>query len=141
MTNNLLDVSRTLRQSTEKLHIDIDVDKLKMQLRTISIDVIVPYTTRSTTIQQPSDIRAVLTKSLLKEFAVFGEMKPLQMKIVCVDEGTHESHEGNRRSLALGEIPVLMEDYSEFFVNMSAYGWLEVAANNSLNRWFISLIW
>ena len=29
-------ISRTLRQSTEKLHIDIDVDKLKMQLRTIS---------------------------------------------------------------------------------------------------------
>jgi hypothetical protein len=129
-------ISRTLQQSTEKLHIDIVTDELKMQLRTISIDVLVPYTTRSTTIEQPSDIRAELTKGLLEEFAVFGEMKPLQMKIVCVDEGTHESHEGNRRSLALGEIPVLMEDYSEFFVNMSTYGWLEVAANNSLNRWF-----
>ena len=129
-------ISRTLQQSTEKLHIDIVSDELKMQLRTISIDVLVPYTTRSTTIEQPSDIRAELTKGLLEEFAVFGEMKPLQMKIVCVDEGIHESHEGNRRSLALGEIPVLTEDYSEFFANMSTYGWLEVAANNSLNRWF-----
>ena len=129
-------IIRTLRQSTEKLHIDIDLDRLKMQLRTISIDVLVPYTTRSTTIEQPSDIRAELTKGLLEEFAVFGEMKPLQMKIVCVDEGIHESHEGNRRSLALGEMPVLTEDYSEFFANMSTYGWLEVAANNSLNRWF-----
>ena len=99
-------ISRTLQQSTEKLHIDIVSDELKMQLRTISIDVLVPYTTRSTTIEQPSDIRAELTKGLLEEFAVFGEMKPLQMKIFCVDEGIHESHEGNRRSLALGEIPV-----------------------------------
>ena len=129
-------ISRTLQQSTEKLHIDIVTDELKMQLRTISIDVLVPYTTRSTTIEQPSDIRAELTKGLLEEFAVFGEMKPLQMKIVCVDEGIHESHEGNRRSLALGEIPVLTEDYSDFFTKISTYGWLEVAANNSLNRWF-----
>ncbi len=129
-------IRRTLRQSTEKLHIDIDFDELKMQLRTISIDVLVPYTTRSTTIEQPSDIRAVLTKSLLEEFAVFGEMKPLQMKILCIDQGIHESHEGNRRSLTPGEIPVLMEDYSKFFTTMSTYGWLEVAANNSLNRWF-----
>ncbi len=129
-------ISRTLQQSTEKLHIDIVSDELKMQLRTISIDVLVPYTTRSTTIEQPSDIRAELTKCLLEEFAVFGEMKPLQMKIICVDEGIHESHEGNRRSLALGEIPILTEDYSKFFANMSTYGWLEVAANNSLNRWF-----
>ncbi|MGB1459490.1 MAG: hypothetical protein ACPG7N_04760, partial [Candidatus Thalassarchaeaceae archaeon] len=49
-------ISRTLQQSTEKLHIDIVSDELKMQLRTISIDVLVPYTTRSTTIEQPSDI-------------------------------------------------------------------------------------
>ena len=129
-------IRRTLRKSTEKLHIDIDFDELKMQLRTISIDVLVPYTTRSTTIEQPSDIRAELTKSLLEEFAVFGEMKPLQMKIICIDDGIHESHEGNRRSLSSGEIPVLMEDYSEFFAAMSTYGWLEAAANNSLNHWF-----
>ena len=66
----------------------------------------------------------------MEEFAVFGEMKPLQMKIYCVDEGIHESHEGNKRSLASGEIPVLMEDYSQFFETMSTYGWLEAAANN-----------
>ncbi len=130
-------IQRTLSKSRDNVRIDIDFDQMKMQERPISIDVLLPYTTRSTTIEQPADIRAELTRSLLEEFAIFGEMRPLQLKIFCVDDGTHEAHEGTRRLVNQPSGPIeLMEDYSQFFAEMSAYGWLEAAAQKSLNRWF-----
>jgi hypothetical protein len=96
-------IQRILRKSTENLRIDIDFEKMKMQERAISIDVLIPYTTRSTTISEPIDIRAVLTRSLLEEFAVFGEMRPLQMRLMCADDGIYEAHESSRLSLKIGK--------------------------------------
>ena len=130
-------IQRILRKSTENLRIDIDFEKMKMQERAISIDVLIPYTTRSTTISEPIDIRAVLTRSLLEEFAVFGEMRPLQMRLMCIDDGIYEAHESSRLSLKIGNEKITpLEDYSSFFTEMSAYGWLEAAAHTSMNRWF-----
>ena len=130
-------IQRILRKSTETLRIDIDFEKMKMQERAISIDVLIPYTTRSTTISEPIDIRAVLTRSLLEEFAVFGEMRPLQMRLMCIDDGIYEAHESSLMSLKIGNEKITpLEDYSSFFTEMSAYGWLEAAAHTSMNRWF-----
>ena len=130
-------IHRTLGKSRKQLRIDIDFEQMKMQQRPISIDILLPYTTGSTTIDQPADIRAQLTRSLLEEFAIFGEMRPLQMKIICVDDGIHEAHEGAPLSFNPVNSPINpMEDYSAFFAEMSAYGWLEAAAQTSLNRWF-----
>ena len=130
-------IHRTLGKSRKQLRIDIDFEQMKMQQRPISIDILLPYTTFSTTIDQPADIRAQLTRSLLEEFAIFGEMRPLQMKIICVDDGIHEAHEGAPLSFLPMNSPINpMEDYSAFFAEMSAYGWLEAAAQTSLNRWF-----
>ncbi len=130
-------IQRILRKSTENLRIDIDFEKMKMQERAISIDVLIPYTTRSTTISEPIDIRAVLTRSLLEEFAVFGEMRPLQMRLMCIDDGIYEAHESSRLSLKIENEKITpLEDYSSFFTEMSAYGWLEAAAHTSMNRWF-----
>ncbi len=130
-------IHRTLSSTLEQVLIDIEFKQMKMQERPISIDVLLPYTTRPTTIQQPSDIRAELTRSLLEEFAIFGEMRPLQLKIICVDDDIHEAHEGSRISFNIDDGPFTpLEDYSSFFAEMSAYGWLEAAAQTSLNRWF-----
>ena len=130
-------IHRTLGKSQKQLRIDIDFEQIKMQQRPISIDILLPYTTFSTTIDQPADIRAQLNRSLLEEFAIFGEMRPLQMKIICVDDGIHEAHEGAPLSFNPVNSPINpMEDYSAFFAEMSAYGWLEAAAQTSLNRWF-----
>ncbi len=130
-------IHRTLSSTLEQVLIDIDFKQMKMQERPISIDVLLPYKTRPTTIQQPSDIRAELTRSLLEEFAVFGEMRPLQLKIICIDDDIHEAHEGSRISFDIVDGPFTpLEDYSSFFAEMSAYGWLEAAAQTSLNRWF-----
>ncbi len=66
---------------------------MKMQERSISIDVLLPYRTISTTIGDAVEIKAGLTRSLLEEFSIFGEMRPLQLKTLCVDDATHEAHE------------------------------------------------
>ena len=130
-------IHRTLRANLEQLFIDIDFNQMKMQERPISIDVLLPYTTKATTILHPTDIRAELTRSLLEEFAVFGEMRPLQLKIICVDYDIFEAHEGSELTFNIGDGPITPhEDYSSFFADMSTYGWLEAAAQTSLNRWF-----
>ena len=46
------------------------------------IDVIIPYEVTSKTIAEATDIRAGFTKDLLEEFAIFNEMRPLQIKSI-----------------------------------------------------------
>ncbi len=130
-------IERILLVSQEEADIDIDFKEMKMQERAISIDVLLPYRTRSTTIGEAIDIRAILIRSLLEEFTVFGEMRPLQLKITCIDDGVHEAHQKITHALELNRGSITpSEDYSSFFEEMSAYGWLEAAAQTSLSRWF-----
>ena len=130
-------IRRTLRKAQSEVRIDIDFHLMKMQERAISIDVLLPYRTISTTIGDAVEIKAGLTRSLLEEFSIFGEMRPLQLKTLCVDDATYEAHEGARISLDVRSAAISpVEDYSSFFADMSAYGWLEAAAQTSLNRWF-----
>ncbi len=130
-------IERILLASQDEADIDIDFNEMKMQERAISIDVLIPYRTRSTTIGDSMSIRAILIRSLLEEFTVFGEMRPLQMKLVCIDDGVHEAHLNISHPLELNRGPITpSEDYSSFFEGMSAHGWLEAAAQTSLSRWF-----
>ena len=78
-------IERTLIKSEENLRIRINFDELKMQERAISIDIIIPYLSTNKTIGEATDIRARLTKNLLEEFSIFGEMRPLQIKSICLD--------------------------------------------------------
>ena len=81
-------IERTIASVQEELRCKVDFEQMRLQDRPISIDVIVPYTTTGKTIASPIDVRAEITKELLEEFAVFGEMRPLQLKVVCTDSTT-----------------------------------------------------
>ena len=72
-------IERTIASIEGELRCKIDFDQMRLQDRPISIDVIVPYKTTGKTIASPIDVRAEITKKLLEEFAVFGEMRPLQI--------------------------------------------------------------
>lgn len=132
-------IERTIRRVSEDLRFDVDFDEMKLQDRPISIDVYLPYSTTGKTIATPIDVRTEITKYLLEEYAVFGEMRPLQLKVVCTDSVTSgddlTSLDSNFMAWGSRRIP-LAEDYSGFFSEMSAFGKLEVAGQESLARWF-----
>ena len=133
-------IERTLIKSEGNLRIRIDFDELKMQERAISIDIIIPYNTTKKTIGEATDIRARLTKDLLEEFSIFGEMRPLQIKSICLD-GKNKSYNNefilsSDLSLVLSERSPLSEDYSMFFSGLGANGKLEEQIVHILDKWF-----
>ena len=131
-------IERTIASIEGELRCKVDFEQMRLQDRPISIDVIVPYKTTSKTIASPIDVRAEITKELLEEFAVFGEMRPLQLKVICTDSTTS----ADLTSLGpeffysgSSQVP-LTEDYAPFFSNVSAFGRLDTATHESLARWF-----
>jgi len=131
-------IERTIFSVQGELRCKVDYEQMRLQDRPISIDVIVPYKTTGKTIASPIDVRAEITKELLEEFAVFGEMRPLQLKVVCTDSTA------NADFTSLGpefyysgatSVP-LAEDYGPFFSGVSAFGRLDSTAHESLARWF-----
>ena len=86
----------------------------------------------------PIDVKGTIIKDILSEFGVFGEMRPLQLKAVCIDSRRTKVpgwHIFQFSSTDLGEIP-MAEDYSEFFSSMGRFGNLEEAFHESMARWF-----
>ncbi len=131
-------IQRTLIKSEENLRIRINFDELKLQERAISIDIIIPYNTTKKTIGEATDIRARLTKDLLEEFSVFGEMRPLQIKSICLDGKTSDNEFilSSDLSLVVSERSALSEDYTAFFSGLGANGRLEEAIIQILDKWF-----
>ena len=133
-------IERTLIKSEGDLRISINFDELKMQERAISIDIIIPYITTNKTIGEATDIRARLTKDLLEEFSIFGEMRPLQIKSICLDGKNNTSNNefilSSDLSLIVSERSPLSEDYSIFFSGLGANGKLEEEIIHVLDKWF-----
>jgi len=131
-------IERTIQRTSQDLRFDVDFDEMKLQDRPISIDVYLQYTTTGKTIATPIDVRAEITKELLEEFAIFGEMRPLQLKVVCMDTSTSADMTSLGPEFFFsgsGGVP-LAEDYSGFFTDISAFGRLDTAAHESIARWF-----
>ena len=133
-------IERTLVKSEGNLRISINFDELKMQERAISIDIIIPYLSTKKTIGEATDIRARLTKDLLEEFSIFGEMRPLQIKSICLDGKNNTSNNefilSSDLSLIISDRSPLSEDYSSFFSGLGANGRLEEEIIHTLDRWF-----
>ena len=133
-------IERTLRKSERDQRVLIKFEDLKMQERAISVDIIIPYQTTSKTIGGATDIRAGFTKDLLEEFAIFGEMRPLQIKSLSLDgiNGNLNNEFILSRDLSIigSERSVLSEDYSGFFTGLGANGKLDEEVTQLLNKWF-----
>jgi len=131
-------IERTISSVEGELRCKVDFEQMRLQDRPISIDVIVPYKTTGKTIASPIDVRAEITKELLEEFAVFGEMRPLQLKVICTDSTTSAdlTSLGPEFFYSGSSSAALVEDYGPFFSDISAFGRLDTATHESLARWF-----
>jgi len=132
-------VQRTVQRSAKNLRINIDLESFKIQDRTLSVDALVPYKTSSKTIASAMEVRATMITDVLEEFAIFGEMRPIQLKSVCTDLVSKSPSNVmiNAELLAVdfGQIP-LSEDYGEFFSSISKFGKLEEEFRHLMKKWF-----
>ena len=117
-------IVRVLENSQNEASIKIDFDLLRMQERSISIDVFVPYVTDSRSIMTKTDVRSILMRDLLSEFSIFGEMRPLQLRVQSVSQArVEESIVLTSKFGMQGFNPENVDgDYRPFFESISLIG-------------------
>ena len=132
-------IQRTVQKSAKELRIKIDLEGFKIQDRSLSIDALVPYKTSSKTIVAPTEVKTKMITDILEEFAIFGEMRPIQLKSVCIDKAasdvTNIVIDSELLVTNLGEIP-LSEDYGDFFTSIGKFGKLEEEFRRVMKKWF-----
>ena len=132
-------LQKVLQKSSNELRIDFDLNNFKIQDRPLSVDALVHYKTTSMTIASPMEVKTRMITDILEEFAIFGEMRPIQLKSLCTD--TKDSKVSNiiiNSQLIIddfGQIP-LSEDYSEFFGSIGKFGKLEEEFRGVMKKWF-----
>ncbi|MAH98888.1 MAG: hypothetical protein CMA12_06045 [Euryarchaeota archaeon] len=131
-------IERTIEKSCENIHVIPDLDLMKVQDRSISVDVYVPYRITKRTIVPHIEVKGTIIKHILNEFRIFGEMRPLQIKTVCLEsDSLDEENERSSIDDKMEESQIqLAEDYSEFFSNIGQFGMLEERFRESMARWF-----
>jgi hypothetical protein len=74
-------------QSTEiRLHINIDWDLYKIEVRDLSIDIMIPYHNTDGTLSDSGDVRSEVLKEVLDEFALFRVFKPVQLTVRTIGD-------------------------------------------------------
>ena len=123
-------IVRVLENSQNEASIKIDFDLLRMQERSISIDVFVPYVTDSRSIMTKTDVRSILMRDLLSEFSIFGEMRPLQLRVQSVSQARVEESIVLTSNFGMqGFNPENVDgDYRPFFESISLIGTIEDTA-------------
>ena len=134
-------IEKTITKASQRLQIRPDYDSMKIQDRAISIDVFLPYHITRRTIVTPVDVKARIIKEILSEFAIFGEMRPLQLKTNRISIGNNKRDNAELiEPTSLDEIDYtkmeILEEYHDFFNSMGNFGKLEVAFGESIRRWF-----
>lgn len=134
-------IEKTITKASQRLQIRPDYDSMKIQDRAISIDVFLPYHITRRTIVTPVDVKARIIKEILSEFAIFGEMRPLQLKTNRISKGNNKRDNAELiEPTSLDEIDYtkmeILEEYHDFFNSMGNFGKLEVAFGESIRRWF-----
>lgn len=114
-------VQRSLERCEQKFHLSIDWTEYKMQKRSLSIDVLVPYRATQSAVIEAGQVTTAMLKEVLEDFKIYGELTPLQLKARALDDhhGAFESLSQGRGDVELPELnverPALVQDYSDFF--------------------------
>ena len=70
-----------LRGAERRLHITIEWDLYKIEVRDLSIDIMIPYSNTEGTFSDTADVRSEILKEILEEFALFRVFKPVQLTV------------------------------------------------------------
>ena len=75
-----------LRGAERRLHITIDWDLYKIEVRDLSIDIMIHYSNTEGTFSDTADVRSEILKEILEDFALFRVFKPVQLTVRSIGE-------------------------------------------------------
>jgi len=133
-------VEDTVYTVGEQLGIDIDDELFKIEIRDLSIDIMVAYQNTENTLSDSKEVRAELLRNLLEEFAFFRVFKPVQLNVRVIgaghsidfDSGVGIGTRVDEQQDALKE----RQDYSSFFSELHSLSRIEDDVRDSLDLFF-----
>tara|TARA_B100001769_G_scaffold261338_1_gene242674 strand:+ start:2545 stop:4647 length:2103 start_codon:yes stop_codon:yes gene_type:complete len=129
-----------LRNSESRMHIQIDWDLYKIEVRDLSIDIMVPYSNTEGTFSDSADVRSEILKEILEEFALFRVFKPVQLTVRSIGDNQaidFETGVGVGSGMIDDEDPE-DQDYTTFFRDLHMLSKVEDDVKESINGYFRS---
>ena len=129
-----------LRNSENRMQIKIDWDLYKIEVRDLSIDIMVPYSNTEGTFSDTADVRSEILKEILEEFALFRVFKPVQLTVRSIGENQaidFETGVGVGSGMVEDE-DVEDQDYTAFFRDLHMLSKVEDDVRESVKGFFRS---
>jgi len=129
-----------LRNTERRLQINIDWDLYKIEVRDLSIDIMVPYSNTEGTFSDTGDVRSDILKEVLEEFALFRVFKPVQLTVRSIGDNQAIDFETGVGvgSGMVGEDDVEDQDYTAFFRDLHMLSRVEEDVMESVQSYFDS---
>ena len=129
-----------LRNSESRMHIQIDWDLYKIEVRDLSIDIMVPYSNTEGTFSDSADVRSEILKEILEEFALFRVFKPVQLTVRSIGDNQAIDFETGVGvgSGMIDDEDLEDQDYTTFFRDLHMLSKVEDDVKESINGYFRS---
>jgi len=127
-----------LRNNENRLKINIDWDLYKIEVRDLSIDIMVPYSNTDGTFSDINDVRSEILKDILDEFALFRVYKPVQLTVRSIGENQAIDFETGVGvgSGMVDEEESEEQDYTAFFRDLHLLSKVEDDVRESVKGYF-----
>jgi len=133
-------VADVLRNTERRLHISIDWDLYKIEVRDLSIDIMVPYSNTEGTFSDTADVRSDILREVLDEFALFRVYKPVQLTVRSIGDNQAIDFETGVGvgSGMVDEEEMEEQDYTSFFRDLHMLSKVEDEVRESVKGFFRS---
>ncbi len=133
-------VADVLRNTERRLHIQIDWDLYKIEVRDLSIDIMVPYSNTDGTFSDSADVRSEILREVLEEFALFRVFKPVQLTVRSIGDNQAIDFETGVGvgSGMVDEENMEDQDYTSFFRDLHMLSKVEDEVRESVKGYFRS---
>ncbi|MBS84859.1 MAG: hypothetical protein CMA90_07045 [Euryarchaeota archaeon] len=129
-----------LRNAESRMHIEIDWDLYKIEVRDLSIDIMIPYSNTEGTFSDSADVRSEILKEILEEFALFRVFKPVQLTVRSIGDNQAIDFETGIGvgSGMVDDQDVEDQDYTAFFRDLHMLSKVEDDVRESVKGYFRS---
>lgn len=128
-------VRQIVETSSHRMHINIDWDLFKIQIRELSVDILIAYQNTEGTLTDSKDIRAEILREILEEFALFRVFKPVQLTVKLIGQSKLIDFDSG---VGIGSVDEDSsdQDYSSFFSELHSLSRIEDDVRDSLDLFF-----
>ena len=128
-------VRQIVESSSNRMNINIDWDLFKIQIRELSVDILIAYQNTQGTLSDSKDIRAEILRETLDEFALFRVFKPVQLTVKLIGQSKLIDFDSGV-GIGVVDDEAGEQDYSSFFSELHSLSRIEDDVRDSLDLFF-----